>query len=137
MTVTNLLDTFICSGRFTSGSGPGARGCQLQAGPIYVTNIFFWESKEMESHNSLFSSLSLFHDTLFLYMYDVPNIFEILVPIHSLPAYDSNAQFRIQAASLNGARVLQIQNWFQESQAGRQCKGRQPRIFSPSTRAPS
>ena len=29
----------------------------------------------------------------------------------------------------NGARVLQIQNWFQESQVGRQCKGRQPRNF--------
>ena len=37
----------------------------------------------------------------------------------------------------NGARVLQIQNQFEESEAGRQCKGRQPRIFSPSTRAPS
>ena len=29
----------------------------------------------------------------------------------------------------NGAQVLQIQNWFQESQAGRQCKGRQPGNF--------
>ena len=29
----------------------------------------------------------------------------------------------------NGARVLQIQNWFQESQAGRQGKDRQPRNF--------
>ena len=29
----------------------------------------------------------------------------------------------------NGARVLQIQNWFQEIQASRQCRGRQPRNF--------
>ena len=27
---------------------------------------------------------------------------------------------------MNGARDLQIQNWFQESIAGRQCKGRLP-----------
>ena len=30
---------------------------------------------------------------------------------------------------LNGARVLKIQNWFEESQAGKQCKGTQTRSF--------
>ena len=34
-----------------------------------------------------------------------------------------------------GPQVLQIQNQFEEIEAGRQCKGRQPRISS--TRAPS
>ena len=29
----------------------------------------------------------------------------------------------------NGARVLQIQNWFYRKSKGRQCKGRQPRNF--------
>ena len=29
----------------------------------------------------------------------------------------------------NGARVLQIQNWFHRKSKGRQCKGRQPRNF--------
>ena len=35
---------------------------------------------------------------------------------------------------VNGVRVQQIQNWFEESVAGRQCKGRLPRLFARLTR---
>ena len=59
--------------------------------------------------------------------------------IHSLGRYSCNFDklWAKPAFNGNGARVLLIQSWFQESQAGRQCKGRQPRNVWLSTRSTS
>ena len=52
-----------------------------------------------------------------------------LVRQHFPPISDPNVLFHVKNQLHYGARDLQIQNWFQESQAGRQSKGRQPRNF--------